>query len=103
MTVQNIRETILVENWYRDDWETNSMEGLIMAGLSLKPSMLNKNSWKQKLPSNNSPNIFMLPQKNFIKLNFDETEKGNPGALVLEVYSNIPKEMTSICMPWIVV
>lgn len=41
--------------------------------------MLNKNSWKQKSSPSDSPNIFMLPQKDFIKINFDEATKGNPG------------------------
>ena len=71
MTVQNKRETILAENWYLEDWDTNPQEGHIMVGLSLKPNMLNTNSLKQKSPPSDSPNIFMQPQKDFIKINFD--------------------------------
>jgi len=50
------------------------------SGLSLKPSMLNPNSWKKKSPNCESPIIFMQPQKYFIKLNFEGATKGNPEA-----------------------
>lgn len=50
-----------------------------MARLSLKPKMLNPNSWKQKYPPYESPITFMWPQKGFIKLNFDGAAKGKLG------------------------
>lgn len=51
-----------------------------MARLSLKPSMLSPNSWKQHPLHCETAVIFTQSQKDFIKLNFDGTAKGNLGA-----------------------
>lgn len=46
--IQNIRGTILIENWFEEDWKTNPKEAKIMTRLNLKPSMMRKPARKHQ-------------------------------------------------------
>lgn len=72
--VENIRETILVEQWSDEDWAVNDRENRILAKLNLKSSL-----WKFKPHQQNILNTFQPPPVGFFILNYDGASKGNPG------------------------
>ena len=59
--IQNIRETILAEKWYEEDWKTNPQEERIMKGLNLKPGMLNASLRKHHTPNGEYENYYKCP------------------------------------------
>jgi len=78
-TIDNIRETILAENWSEEDWQAVGIEAYILQQLNLKPQMLYKGLWKYKDPKSTTEEHWSPPQSGFIKLNYDGASKGNPG------------------------
>jgi len=78
-TQTHIRETIIMENWNLEDWETTPEEGKILTYLNLEQGMVCPQKYKDLVTIVNSPTMFRCPQDGFIKLNFNGASKGNPG------------------------
>lgn len=76
--VNNIRETILVEQWSLEDGQVPPHEARILLCLNLSREMVTPNAWKAKKNNIESPKQFTLLGEGFIKLNFDGALKGNP-------------------------
>lgn len=79
-SLNQIRETILAENWDDEDWKMSKAESAILKKLNLEPGMIFQQGTKQRHPSaNQSRTKFRKPPDGFVKLNFDGAAKGNPG------------------------
>jgi len=69
----------LAEAWEEKDWKTNQEEGKIVSKLNMGFDMIYPIKEKQQGTQIQSPDQFICPRENFIKLNFDGASKGNPG------------------------
>lgn len=77
--VENIRETILVDQWSPKDWKVSPHEARILHYLSLIMEMIALDAYKGRRMDINSLMYFSLPGEGFIKMNFDRASKWNPG------------------------
>ena len=59
--IDNISETILVESWADEDWQTVGFESQILDYLNLKLQMLYKILWKYRPPSETIEENWMPP------------------------------------------
>ena len=78
-SIENMRETILVESWTDEDWQTQGFESQILEYLNLKLQMLHLGLWKYRPPNQSLEEHWLPPQPGFIKINYDGASKGNPG------------------------
>lgn len=79
-TLVQVRESILVENWAEEDWNTSEAETEILKKLHLDRGMIQQIT--KKKPQSiaiQSHTVYRKPPKGFMKLNFDGATKGNPG------------------------
>lgn len=75
---QNIRETILLEDWALEDYKSDKNELGIFKKLDLSSLIIPKIPSKTPRTWINSPTIFTPPPMGFVKLNFYGASKGNP-------------------------
>ena len=73
-----IQETVNIQQWETNDLQCNQQEQLIKDAwnLTIKPTLINKVTHQ----NSQSPDSWNTPPTSFIKLNFDDASKGNPGS-----------------------
>lgn len=78
LTMKNIRETVILENWNEEGYKTEAIETRIMNCLQIKVKNTNKTGKEHKASNARVEENYRNPPQGFTNLNFDGVEKGNP-------------------------
>lgn len=80
MTLHQVRESILAENWAEEEWNTSEAKADILKKLNLDQGMIYQQAKKQRQSmALQSHAVYRKAPEGFMKLNFDGAAKGNLG------------------------